>query len=368
MTDTLHSAGAMTEAEMADALARFIADNDGRDAGFDALARQLFAYQYARNAPYRRFCDALGASPRSVAHWTEIPAAPAAAFKRHELSCTPVEAAARVFHSSGTTGRAAGRHILSPAALGLYDLSLRRAFRRMVFPDGAHLPLWALMPSPEAAPESSLSYMLGSLMAADAHPRHRFFWGDAGPDVPALAAALQAADEPVLLFGTAFAWVLFFDAADRHFPLPSGSRVLETGGFKGRSREVPREELYAFFTDRLGVPDSHCLSEYGMSEMCSQFYDSALLDGTAGRCRPRRKIGPHWTRTRVLDPRTGLDAAPGEPGVLCHYDLANLNSVLALRTEYMGIARDEGFDLLGRAPGSELRGCSLTAEEWHSRA
>jgi len=356
------------EEAVATALAAFIARGNAEDASFDALARRLFGYQYARNEPYRRFCQSQGVTPETVGHWSAIPPAPAAAFKRFPLSCTPPANAARLFRSSGTTGRAASRHYLSVAALRLYDQSLREGFRRFVLPDGARLPIWGLMPPPEAAPESSLSYMLGSLMAADPGRDHRFFWSDAGPDVPALQAALRALTEPVILFGTAFAWVLFFDAGGGHLSLPPGSRLLETGGFKGRSRAVSREELYALFRERLGLPATHCLAEYGMCELCSQFYDATLIDHFQGQPDTPRKVGPPWSRTRVIDPRTGREVPPDETGILVHYDLANLNSVLAVATEDLGRRLEEGFELLGRAPGAELRGCSLTVEEWQARA
>jgi hypothetical protein len=115
----------------------------------------------------------------------------------------------------------------------------------------------------------------------------------------------------------------------------------------------------------LGVPPTHCISEYGMSEMASQFYDSTYYDHVNGIKRAPRKVAPPTVRTRVMDPVTGEDAAPGQPGLLAHCDLANLNSVLAIQTEDMGVAADDGdgITLLGRAPGAVLRGCSLTAEE-----
>lgn len=184
-----------------------------------------------------------------------------------------------------------------------------------------------------------------------------------------LAETLRELQGPVVAFGTAFAWVHFFDSVSERFSLPSGSRVVETGGFKGRSREVARDELYTLFTERLGVPATHCLSEYGMSEMASQFYDSTLYDHVHGIVRPVRKVALPWLRTRIMDPVTGQEAKTGEAGLLAHYDLANLNSVLAIQTEDMGIAAedDDGFYLLGRAPGAVLRGCSLTAEELMTR-
>lgn len=345
-------------------IAAFIArgeDDEGRKRpcpdGFDPLARRLFAVQYERNAPYRAFCDGRGVTPETVASWRDIPAAPAAAFKRFALTCAPQaactpERGGRVFHSSGTTGDETSRHFLDAPALDLYRISLRAGFRRFALPDHAALPVLALMPPPQEAPHSSLSFMLGELIADYGG---RFFFADGWQTE--LADILRSLAEPVVLFGTAFAWVHLFDALnDRNetFALPSGSRVIETGGFKGRSRELARDELYAAFTARLGVPPAHCLAEYGMSEMASQFYDA----------NSGVKIGPPWVRTRILDPVTGADAAPGAQGLLVHTDLANSNSVLAIQTEDWGQAAPdgEGFVLLGRAPGAVLRGCSLTAE------
>lgn len=345
-------------------IAAFIARGEEDPVAFDRLARDIFAHQYAACAPYRAFCQRRGVTPATLVSWRDIPAAPAAAFKRFVLSgateadCAP-ERGGRVFHSSGTTGAETSRHFLNAAALDLYRISLRAAYRRFVLPDAAALPVFALMAPPEAAPRSSLSFMLGELIADYGG---RFFDGE-GWQI-ALGAALRGRKKPLVLFGTAFAWVHFLDAVSEPLALPPGSRVVETGGFKGRSREVSRDTLYALFTDRLGVPATHCLSEYGMSEMASQFYDSALRDHIRGIARPVRKAAPPWLRTRIVDPITGQEAAPGAPGLLAHYDLANRNSVLALQTEDYGYAAEDGdgFVLLGRAPGAVLRGCSLTAE------
>jgi hypothetical protein len=338
----------------------------GDPAAFDALMRRVFAHQWRHNRPYRAFCDGRGVTPDTLTSWRDIPPAPAAAFKRFALTCAPEEdctpeRGGRVFHSSGTTGAETSRHFLDAAALDLYRLSLWRTYHRYVLPEGRGMPVLALMPPPDELPHSSLSFMLAELCARYGGA----FYGRPGWQEE-LAADLRQADAPVAVFGTAFAWVHFFDAdPSLRLALPPGSRVLETGGFKGRSREVSRDELYALFTERLGVPATHCVSEYGMSEMASQFYDSALWDDVTGRDRPVRKIAPRWLRTRVMDPVTGEEAAPGQPGLLAHYDLCNLNSVLAIQTEDYGYACEdgEGFVLLGRAPGAVLRGCSLTAEE-----
>ena len=336
-----------------DPLAQKIADfiqappSEDADTAFSALALALFARQYDFCLPFRRLCNGQGRTPGGIDRWQDIPAVPAQAFKVYDLSCAPMFQTVAVFHSSGTTGAQASRHFFDGAALGLYETSLRVGFGD-AFPRRPRR-LWALMPAPQAAPHSSLSHMLGTLEA------ERYFWDEDA----ALASALAEQTEPVALFGTAFSYVQLFDSTDQNWRLPVGSLVIETGGFKGRTREVPREELYALFETRLGVPIEDCHSEYGMSEMASQFY---------GRGLDPVKRGPHWVRTRAIDPETGEDAAPGTPGLLRHYDLANYNSVQALQTQDRGTLTPDGFVLHGRAPDAEVRGCSLTVEElWTKR-
>lgn len=307
---------------------------------FDALALALFAVQFAQNVPYQRLCKGRGLTPETVTRWQDIPPVPAAAFKYFALTCVPEKDCPVVFHSSGTTSSETSRHFLSSASVEVYRTSLRAGFTWAL--PYAPQTLLALMPPPSELPHSSLSFMLEALCAT-------FFTPDS------LAEHLRENYQPVTVFGTAFAFMHLFDGTDgERFALPHGSTVIETGGFKGRSREVSREALYGLFVERLGVPLNNCYSEYGMSELASQFY-SRGLDGP--------KQAPPWLRTRLLDPVTGTDAAPGTPGLLTHYDLANLNSVLAIQTEDLGIEVPGGFQLLGRAPGAVLRGCSLTMEE-----
>ena len=320
---------------------------DNPEAIWETLALSLFRRQYERCAPYRRLCESQGQTPTTVRRWQDIPAVPAQAFKVFDLSSAPLLQTVEVFHSSGTTGAQTSKHYFDADGLALYETSLRTGFE-------AALPwcparLWALMPNPERAPHSSLSHMLGALDA------ERFYWDNDA----ALTVALSQITEPMTLFGTAFAFVQLFDVFSQDWPLPAGSLVIETGGFKGRTREVPREELYALFGTRLGVPIDNCYSEYGMSEMASQFYGHGL---------DPVKRGPHWVRTRAIDPVTGEDARVGEMGLLRQYDLANFNSVMALQTQDQGVLTPDGFVLHGRAADAEVRGCSLTVEElWTQR-
>ncbi len=317
-------------------------DEEDDDGEFNGLARALFARQYECCAPYRRLCDGLGATPSGVQSWRGIPAVPAAAFKVFELSCVPPARAASVFHSSGTTGAQTSRHFFDADGVALYEASLRAGFTQALPARPARL--WAMMPEPQSAPHSSLSHMLGALGA------ERFYWDNDA----ALASALAAVDAPITLFGTAFAFVQLWDGTGQSWRLPAGSVVVETGGFKGKTREVPRDELYGQFGSRLGVPLERCHSEYGMCEMASQFYGHGL---------DPIKRGPHWVRSRAIDAGTGDDAPTGTPGLLRHYDLANFNSVLAVQTQDAGTLTADGFVLHGRAPDAEIRGCSLAVEE-----
>ncbi|MDJ0788009.1 MAG: acyl-protein synthetase, partial [Myxococcota bacterium] len=141
--------------------------------------------------------------------------------------------------------------------------------------------------------------------------------------------------------------------------LPASTRVMETGGFKGRARERSRETLYAEIEAGLGIPASRIVNQYGMTELGSQFYDSVLVD-PAG---PRRKLGPPWTRVRLVDPDDGSPVGPGEVGVIRIHDLANTGSLAAIQTADLGRAVADGFEVLGRAEGAEERGCSIALDE-----
>jgi acyl-CoA synthetase (AMP-forming)/AMP-acid ligase II len=168
----------------------------------------------------------------------------------------------------------------------------------------------------------------------------------------------------VFLVGTAFSFVHLLDelaARDVRLELPPGSQVLETGGYKGRSRVLQKSELHALITERLGVPQSQIICEYGMSELSSQAYQT----GRGARGEGREEEGvfqfPPWVRARVVSPETGGEVADGATGLLSIVDLANVFSVMAIQTEDLAIRRGAGFELLGRAALAEPRGCSLTS-------
>ncbi|SFE17818.1 long-chain fatty acid--CoA ligase [Paracidovorax konjaci] len=341
----------------------FIAQDGCTDAQFDALALRLFAHQYAANGAYRAFCQGRGTTPRSVRAWSDIPPVPIDAFKAQELRCEPAAPGERVFMTSGTTrGDTRGRHF--HPRLDVYDLSMERNFARRFMHGQARMPMGILFPDEDAMPNSSLAHYLALAKSTFGAPGSRYFLGPQGTDWDGLWEALQSAERtgtPYALLGASYSFVHLMDALraqGRTFRLPPGSRLLDTGGYKGQSRELPLEAFYAELSQALGVPREHCINMYGMTELSTQFYDG----GNA--VVPSVKSGPHWIRSRLVDPATGRDVPAGERGILVHCDLANVNSVTTILTEDVGLWAEGGFLLLGRAEGAQAKGCSLAVDEF----
>jgi hypothetical protein len=336
------------------------------DARFEALALALFAFQFEHCAPYRRFCEGRGRTPADVERWQDVPTVPTGAFKELSLTSFPVESAVHVFRTSGTS--APKRGALHLDTLAVYEASLRASFLRHLLPDlppGAPAHIRVLAPNSHEAPDSSLSHMFDAVVREVGAAGSGHWVSDGALDeeraVHELEALCEDAEGPILLCGTAFAFVHLLDALEtrgRRFALPPSARIMETGGFKGRSRALPRDELYTWIADRLGVPAARIVNQYGMTELGSQFYDSVLRDPAS----PRRKLAPPWARVRLLEPGGDEEVAPGEVGRIAIFDLANTGSVCALETADLGRAVGDGFEVLGREPGAEERGCSIAAD------
>jgi hypothetical protein len=333
---------------------RFIRSGHGT---FETLALEVFAYQFEKNAPYRAYCQSIEETPATVKTWDTIPAVPVHAFKAADLATFPTGHAAAVFHSSTTSGQAPSRHFLR--SLTPYELSLKSSFEKWVLPDQATLPFLILTPPPGDAPRSSLVWMMDVVRRQWGAPGSEYLVRQGRLDEPRLSFLLkkfQKAGQPVALLGTTIAFLGFFDycrGEGGSFQLPAGSRILDTGGMKGSGRETTREAFVQDVSKMLGLPADSCVNEYGMAELCSQFY---------GRGPSSHLEGPAWCRTLVIDPETGRPVAAGQTGLLRHFDLANVDSVSAIQTDDLGRAEGQGFVLLGRSPNAEVRGCSLSAE------
>jgi len=174
-------------------------------------------------------------------------------------------------------------------------------------------------------------------------------------------ARAEKTGEPYALLGASYSFVHLMDdmrRLGRTAALPDGSRILDTGGFKGQSREIAADDFYDQLSSTFGVPRARCINMYGMTELSTQFYDRG------NETCPSVKSGPPWIRSRVINPLTGADVPRGTVGVLVHCDLAHFNVVSTILTEDAGIEVEGGFLLLGRADGAEAKGCSMAVEEF----
>jgi hypothetical protein len=357
---------------------------------FNPLTLELFALQFGHNPAYRKICEARGLTPKVVGHWTQIPFVPTAAFKEMELTSLAPHERTSVFYSSGTTEQKLSRHFHSAESLAVYEASLWNWFesevldiRREALGAGHEaLSLVILTPPPAQAPNSSLVHMFEIIRQKMNAPENVYVGkisdGAWTLDFDRLFAELSStaprpAPRALFLLGTAFSFVHLFDFLAENnlkFQLPENSRVMETGGYKNRSRSLPKEELHSFITERLGVPRENIICEYGMSELSSQAYSQArgatreasgkMITSPAPKASsPAPFRFPPWSRVQIISPETGREVADGETGLIRVFDLANVFSVAAIQTEDLGIRCGDGFELIGRAQLAEPRGCSL---------
>ena len=328
---------------------RLLAWMRGEPGGFGSFkeaAGEVFAWQFERNGPYRRYCEAREVKSGRIDDWREIPALPTDAFKypEHAPRCFPEDEAAAYFLTSGTTRDVRGRHDFDD--LALYETSIVEGWRGLGLPE--IVEPWFLSQSPEEAPHSSLVHMFEVLGRGHAGRRWMI---DGGGRIDAKRLPV---DTPVQLFATALALLKMADA-EEPVALAPGSWVFETGGYKGLGEAMEPEVFREKVARHFGVPEDRILNEYSMTELSSQFYRWPGEEAHRG---------PEWTRIRVVNPETGRPAAEGEAGYLEIVDLANLGSVAAVRTQDLAIARGaSSFTLLGRDPGALPRGCSRAADD-----
>jgi hypothetical protein len=329
-----NSGGFLKFRSLEEAVLRFIRSGEG---SFEELILAACAMQRVSCAPYGAYCAAFG----EPGCWREIPAIPLTAFRHAAIRSFPVSETIRSFRTSGTTGQGYGEHHFR--TLELYRFAALGGWQRA----GLSMEnLFCLMPSPADAPNSSLSCMAGWLA-----PSQRFFFGDWDRFIDAVTGEAKA----VVLFGTALAFLDLFEwLGGREIRLPAGSLAVETGGYKGTNRSLPKSELYALFQKHFGLVLNDIWNEYGMTELSSQFYSPGLDN-------PHR--GAPWVRALVVDPESGRESADRETGILRIFDLANLGSCCALQTRDLAVRQGDDFELIGRDPAALPRGCSRAIDE-----
>jgi hypothetical protein len=339
---------------------------------FDHLATDLARYQARHVEGYARLCAAGGVDTATITRADQAPAVPTDAFKLARVAAFPVGAATTTFRTSGTTLGARGVHEMRDAST--YDaaaLAFGRAALAHALP--GRVPVFALSPSPDDAPDSSLVHMMDLFARELGVPASRaetfLLDADGVLDLDTFDRRVARAlveGTPVLVLATSFALVHLLDAlGEDTFRLPPGSRVMQTGGFKGKSREVPAEKLRREVGRALHVPERSIVAEYGMTELSSQFYEWTLREPGA---RHGVYVEPPWARVVPVDPETLAPVKEGDVGIARIEDLMNVDSAFAVLAADRVRRVEGGFELLGRAEGAPPRGCSIAIEEILGRA
>ena len=312
---------------------------------FLKIALEIFDYQYNKNAVYKDFITSLGKNHDAVKTPDDIPFLPVEFYRNHKIVTgdLPIE---MIFETSGTTGVAHGRHFVND--LSLYEESFLKTFSLFYGDPGEYL-IFALLPSYTEREGSSLVYMVDKLIKRSQHPLSGFYKGNIEVLLKKIKKA-KTGNRKILLLGVSFA---LLDLAEKQSPDLSGVIVMETGGMKGRRKELTRSELHTILKEKFNVPSIH--SEYGMTELMSQAYSKG--EGIF--------YCPPWMKVFIRDPQDPLTlySGTGKTGGINIIDLANINSCSFIATGDLGrLHKDGGFEVLGRFDSSDIRGCNLLAE------
>lgn len=324
----------------------------------DALLAEVAAWQAEHVEPFRRLVAARhGRFDQGPDGW---PALPTDVFRFARVAAHDPESDAALFRTSGTTSGARGEHALSHVYT--YQRAAEVMAAHALFPEGKRR-LLVLAPMIIEAPDSSLSFML-EMFEATFSTHATWAWHEGTLDLEVARRELETATEPLGVCATSFALVHMLDALDgARIPLPEGSFVMQTGGFKGKSREIDAQMLRSELARTFALPEHRIVSEYGMTELSSQLYGEGLLKGRIPDDGIERLLVPPWVRVTPCDPETLRPVPPGRVGVLRIDDLANLDSCCSIQTADLGRIDRERVVLLGRARGATPRGCSLAIEE-----
>lgn len=309
---------------------------------FHSLALKVFSYQSEHNPVYKKYLDYLGIKPGSVKSIEEIPFMPISFFKQYKVMAGGLEAEAE-FHSSGTTGMDTSKHFIADTAV--YKKSLLEGFRYF-YGDPEQYHIIALLPSYMENPNSSLIYMIRELISASRSRHSGFMLRDMEKLPGTIEQAKRDPSKKLMIWGVSYA---LLDLAEGPAPDLSGSLVFETGGMKGRRKEMLKEELHAILKDKLKLNTVH--SEYGMTELLSQAYSKG---GGIFQAPPWMKI----MIRDIYDPFSYVQE--NSTGGINIIDLANLYSCSFIAADDLGsLQTDDGFRVLGRFDSSEIRGCNL---------
>ena len=312
---------------------------------FQIKALEVFKYQFDKNSVYHNFTSVLGKRRYTVKTLNGIPFLPVEFFRNHKILTgnLPVE---MTFESSRTTGFGPAKHFIND--LGLYEECFLKTFN-LFYGDPEQYFIAALLPSYTERGSSSLVYMADKLIKKSRHPLSGFYKGNTEDLIIAIKKSKEE-NQKILLLGVSFA---LLDLAEKRAPDLSGAIVIETGGMKGRRKELTRQELHKILIEKFNVHSIH--SEYGMTELMSQAYSKG---NGIFYCPP-------WMKVMIRDPQDPLSlySETGKTGGINIIDLANINSCSFIATSDLGRLHDDGgFEVLGRFDNSDIRGCNLLAD------
>jgi len=307
---------------------------------FNTLALEVFQFQYKNVKVYREFCDLLKTSPTSINQAKDIPFLPISFFKSHQIIAEHT-ISEKVFTSSGTTGNTTSKHLV--ANLSLYEESFTKAFKHF-FGTIEEITILALLPSYLEQGSSSLVYMVDELIKQSNSPHSGFYLHNTS-DLIAKLEFLEQTNQKTILLGVSYALLDLIE--EKQFQLKN-TFIMETGGMKGRRKEMIKEELHALLKKGFGVNEIY--SEYGMTELLSQGYSKG--NGIFS-CPP-------WMKIFTRDTEDAQTYISGKTGGINVIDLANLYSCSFIATQDLGKNyKDGSFEILGRFDDSDIRGCNL---------
>lgn len=307
-------------------------------------ALNAFHYQHLNNPVYHNFCNLLKINPENVKTLDEVPFLPISFFKSHEIKTKHFNEEI-IFTSSGTTGESTSRHFVKD--ITLYEKSFTTCFK-LFYGKPENYCILALLPSYLERTGSSLIYMTEKLIEKSKHPKSGFYLNNIN-ELAEQLIALEKNQQKTLLIGVSFALLDLFEKYQ--FQLKH-TTIMETGGMKGKRKELTREELHQFIKKASGVKHVH--SEYGMTELLSQAY--AKNNGLYST--------PPWMKIVIKDINDPFQSLPtNATGAINIIDLANIDSCCFIATQDLGKIKDNGqFEVLGRFDTSDLRGCNLLVQ------
>ena len=310
---------------------------------FEKLALKVFKFQFENNKVYRSFCDLLYKHPADIKVINEIPFLPIEFFKTREVISTN-NSVEKVFSSSGTTGSITSKHLVSD--IKLYEESYKKAFAHF-YGDIEEYVILALLPSYLEREGSSLIYMINDLIIKSNRQESGFYLNN-HHDLSQSLKQLEAKQQKTLLIGVSFA---LLDLIEKYQFRLEHTIVMETGGMKGKRKEIIRQELHQILQSGFGVDRIH--SEYGMTELMSQAYSKG---NGIFECPP-------WMKILTRDTEDALTIQqPGKTGGVNIIDLANINSCSFIATQDLGkVTKNGHFEIIGRFDNSDIRGCNLMA-------